>query len=63
MDKRTKLEVRYRRLEQEAAQLWQRSQRASPAERARVERRAAQLLSSSSSWAGRVRDTNAISEV
>lgn len=31
-------------IEQEAAQLWQRSQRASPAERAQIEQRAAQLL-------------------
>ena len=31
-------------IEQEAAQLWQRSQRASPAEQAQIEQRAGQLL-------------------
>ena len=31
-------------IEQEAAQLWQRSQRAAPAERAQIEQRAGQLL-------------------
>ena len=44
MDKGTKLEVQHRRIEQEAAQLWQRAQRASPAEQAQIEQRAAQLL-------------------
>jgi hypothetical protein len=45
MGKRTKLEVRYRRPKQEAAQLQQRSQGAlSSAQRAQDEQRAAQLL-------------------